>query len=138
MSHRKNISCEKFLPMRGNFFCDRKFVTVTGIFFLWQKMFSCYRKILFAVRENFILWQQDSSCVKKFLPSDIKEMSKNHTPLSWFLEKNHKHLLRFYTRFFPLFRAKSFSGKLGSQEISNFLLPCPWQTFMSKVMALQR
>ena len=28
------------------------------------------------------------------------------------------------TRFFPLFRAKLFTGKLGSQEISNFIPPC--------------
>ena len=59
--HRKNISCEKVLPVRGNLL-------------LWQEIASCERKCFpvtgfyFALRANFFLWQQDSSCVRKFLP----------------------------------------------------------------------
>ena len=36
------------------------------------------------------------------------------------------------TRFFPLFQAKLFTGKLGSQEISNFIPPCVQFTLESQ------
>ena len=34
------------------------------------------------------------------------------------------------TRFFPLYRAKLFIGRLGSQEISNFIPPWPWNPWV--------
>ena len=37
------------------------------------------------------------------------------------------------TRFFPLFRAKLFTGKLGSQEISNFIPPCRPHSNLNKI-----
>ena len=41
-----------------------------------------------------------------------------------FLDTGEIFIILMMTRFFPLFRAKLFTGKSGSQEISNFIPPC--------------
>ena len=100
LSHKKNIICEKFLPMTGKFFlwqeisyCDRKLLPVTGnvssyrifflrqeILFFWQRILSSERKFIL-LKGSFLLllWQEISSWDRKFLPVN---WVKNHAPLS--------------------------------------------------------
>ena len=71
----------KFLPVKGNFSCYRKFLSLIGnfvleilsfeiTFVLWKEFSSCDRKS-FPVSANFFLWQEATSCDRKFL--SVKE-----------------------------------------------------------------
>ena len=122
---------EIFFAVRANFFlwqpdlsCVRKFLPVTGIFFLWQEISSKDRKFLPVERKllhTISLWGRNIILVAELFCNILfhlllKKLVKITHLCCNFERKNHAYL-------FPLFQAKLFTGKLGSQEISNFLPP---------------
>ena len=72
-----DLKSRKYLHMTGDFFlwleissCDRKFPPVTEHFLLWQEIYSCDRKFI-PVTWKFLMRQEISSSGTKFLTQNL-------------------------------------------------------------------
>ena len=80
----------KLLSLAGNGSCDRKFLPLTGNFFLWMEMSSGDRKCL-PVTGNVFLWQEMFSCERIWrpkAPSFLASLTPLKCLLLFFLSNN--------------------------------------------------
>ena len=130
-------SCpRKFLPVTGNFFlrqeissCGTKFLPVTGSFFLWQEISSCHRKFVPEIG-NFFLWHEVS--YPKFL-SDAGYFS-NISSLGYKIAtKAHD----FWSYLKIATKVRDFCSKLCLRVqgfLARFLQPCPGKSHSAKMI----